>query len=82
MKILFTLWMNILNFQKVKYTYIRFGLIFESLSHAGYKHVCVCSILLYLLICTLDLFVYITQLHECTNVCLLHSYVVNYCLVQ
>jgi len=35
-----------------------------------------------LLICILDLFVYVTQLHECTNLCLLRSNVVNYFLVQ
>jgi len=67
MKITFTLWMNILNFKKVKYIYIWFGLVFESLAHEVDMHVC--SFLLYLLICILDLFLYVTQLHECSNLC-------------
>jgi len=33
MKIPFTLWMNIMNFEKVKYIYIWFGLLFESLAY-------------------------------------------------
>jgi len=57
MKIPFTLWMNILNFKKVKYIYIWFGLVFESLAHEVGTHVR--SFLLYLLICILDLFVYV-----------------------
>jgi len=69
MKIPFTLWMNILNFKKVKYIYIKFGMVFESLAHEVNMHVC--SIFLYLLICILYLFVYVTQLHECINFCLL-----------
>jgi len=36
----------------------------------------------YLLICFLDLFVYVTQLHVCTNLCLLCSDVVHYFLGQ
>jgi len=35
-----------------------------------------------ILICILDLFVYITKLHECTNLCLLCSDVANCFLVQ
>jgi len=65
MKIPFTLYMN---FKKAKYIYIRFGLVFESLAHEVDIHVC--SSFLYLLICILDLFVYITKLHICTNLCL------------
>jgi hypothetical protein len=42
----------------------------------------VCSFFLYLLICILDLFVYVTQLRECANLCLLCSDVVNYFLDQ
>jgi len=80
MKIPFTLWMNILNFKKVKYFYIWFGSVFESLAHEVNMYVC--SIILYLLICILDLFVYVSQLHECTNLCLLWSEVVNYFLGQ
>jgi hypothetical protein len=55
-------------------------LVFESLTHEIDMQVC--SFFLYLLIRMLDLFVYITQLHECTNFCLLRSVVVNYFLVQ
>jgi len=55
MKIPFTLWMNVLNFKKVKCIYIRFGLVYESLAHEVDRHVC--SLFLYLLTCTLDLFV-------------------------
>jgi len=55
-------------------------LVFESLAREINTHVC--SFILYLLIRILDLFVYITQLHECTNFCLLHSVMVNYFLVQ
>ena len=80
MKIPFTLYMNILNFKKVKYIYIWFGLVFESLAHED--HMQVRSFFLYMLICILDLFVYITKLHEHTNLCLLCSDVVNYFLVQ
>jgi hypothetical protein len=57
-------WMNILNFKKVKYIYIWFGLVFESLANEVDMHVC--SFLLYLLICILG-----KQLHECSNLCLL-----------
>jgi hypothetical protein len=69
MEILFTLYMNILNFKKVKYIYICFGLVFESLENEVDLHVC--SFFLYLIISPLDLFVYVTQIHECTNVFLL-----------
>jgi len=72
--------MNIMNFKKVKYIYIWFGLVFESLAHEVDMHIC--SFFLYLLICILDLFVYVTQLHECTNLCLLYSDVVNYSFGQ
>ena len=75
MKIPFIFWMNILNFKWVKYTYIWFGLLFESLAHEVDMHVY--SFFLYLLICILDLFVYVTQLHECTNLYLLCSDLVN-----
>jgi len=61
MKIPFTLWMNILNFKKVKYFYIWFGLVFESLVHEVDMYVR--SFYLYLLICVLDLFAYVTKLH-------------------
>jgi len=39
---------------------------------------------LYLLVLTpiLDLFVYVTQLHKCTNRCLLRSDMINHFLVQ
>ena len=57
-----------------------FGLVFESLAHEVNMHVC--SFFIYLLICILDLFVYITQLHEGTNLFLLRTDVVNYFLVQ
>jgi len=40
--------MNILNFKKLKYIYIWFGLVFESLAHTVDVHVR--SFLLYLLI--------------------------------
>ena len=40
MKIPFTLWRNILNFKKVKYIYIWFGLVFESLAHDVNMPVC------------------------------------------
>jgi len=40
MKVPFTLWMNILNFKKVKYIYIRLGLVFESLANEVNMHVC------------------------------------------
>ena len=80
MKIPFTLWMNILNFKKVKYIYIWIGLVFESLAHEVDMHVC--SFSLYLLVCIFDLFVYVTQLHEGTNLYLLWSDVVNYFLGQ
>jgi len=80
MKLPFTLWINISNFKKVKHIYISFGLVFESLTHEVDLHVY--SIFLYLLICILDLFVYVTQLHECTNFCLLRSNLVNYFLVH
>jgi len=74
----FTLWMNILNFNQVKYIYTRSGMVFESLAHEVDMYVC--SFFLYLLICIFDLFVYVTQLHECTNLCLLCSDMVNYFL--
>jgi len=41
-----------------------------------------CSFFLYLLICSLDLLVYVTQLREHTNLCLLCSDVVNYFLAS
>jgi hypothetical protein len=80
MKIPLALWMNILNLKKVKYFYIWFGLVFESLAHEVNIHVC--SFILYLLICILDLFVYVSQLHEYTHLCLLWKDVVNYFLGQ
>ena len=55
-------------------------MVSESLAHEVDMQVR--SFRLDLLIRILDLFVYITQLHECTNLCLLHSDVVNYFLVQ
>jgi len=80
MKNSFTLWMNILDFKKVKYIYVWFGLVFESLAHEVDMHVC--SFFIFLLICILDLFVYITQLREGTNLFPLCTDVVNYFLVQ
>jgi hypothetical protein len=53
-----------------------FGQFFEGLAHEFDMHIC--SFFLYLLICVSDLFVYVTQLHECANVSLLCSEVVNF----
>jgi hypothetical protein len=50
--------------KKVKYIYIRSGLVFESLAHEVHMHVCS---FFYLLICIFDLSVYITQPQECTD---------------
>jgi len=43
-------------------------MVFESLAHEVNMHVR--SLFHYLLICILDLFVHVTQLHEYTNFCL------------
>jgi len=74
----FIIWMNILNFNKVKYIYTWSGMVFESLAHEFNMYVC--SFLLYLLSHILNLFVYVTQLHVCTNICLLCSDMVNHFL--
>jgi hypothetical protein len=55
-----------------------FGLLFECIAHEVDMHIC--SFVLYLLICILDLFLYVTQAHECEYLCLLYSDVVNYFL--
>jgi len=55
-------------------------LLFEGFANEINMHVR--SIFLYPLIRMLDLFMYITQLHECTNFCLLRNVVVNHFLVQ
>ena len=63
--------------QKVKYFYIWFGLVFESLAHEVDMHLCM-FLFLNVLMCILNLLVYATRQHECTNCCLLWSDVVNY----
>jgi len=81
MKIPSILWMNILNFkEKVKFIYICSKLIFESLARKVDIHKR--FFFLKLLKCILDLFVYIMELQECTNLYLLCSDVVNYFFVQ
>jgi hypothetical protein len=52
-----------LELKNVKYIYIGFGMLFENLAHEYDIHVC--SFFDYLLICVLNLFLYVTQPHEC-----------------
>jgi len=65
--------------QKVKYICIWSGFVFESLAHEVDMHACS---FFYVLICILYLFVYITQLLQCINLCLLRSNVLNYFIVH
>ena len=72
LKIPFTLWMNILNFQKKSNIFTYDLKWYLKVQHRKSISMYV-RLFPYLLICIFDLSVYVTQLHKCTNLRLLRS---------